>query len=210
MCAQFGLKTTAEELNKKYAIEAPKDFSFDQRIMPHTLAPVITQEGMRLKKFSLLPSWSKESKVKFATHNARIETLTEKATWKIPFQKFHCLVPLTYFIEPIYTNEHAGFMVAFSDLRGEILTAAGLYDSWINKETGEVIESFTIITTKPPPFVESIGHDRCPLFLKESAFAEWLIPKNSNHSEFLLDNQKFIEFKVENDRAMKPGWEKRL
>lgn len=213
MCAQFDLKVLANALSLKYGIQIPEDFTFNKRIAPHTLAPVITSEGMKLMKFSLLPNWSKEPKVKFATHNARIETLSEKATWKVPFQKFHCLVPITNFIEPIYINEHAGHMVAFSDHQSEILTAAGLYDSWVNKETGEVIDSFTIITTEPPPFIASIGHDRCPLFLKESAFKDWLSPTSTDPvflKKFLIENQKTIDFKVEKDRAMRPGWEKRI
>ncbi|MFN8845336.1 MAG: SOS response-associated peptidase [Bdellovibrionales bacterium] len=212
MCAQFDLKVLACDLKSKYGITLPEDFIFNKRVTPHSQAPVITSSGLKMMKFSLLPSWSKESKVKFATHNARIETLDEKATWKIPFKKFHCLVPLTQFIEPIYVREHAGSMVSFSEKNQQLLTAAGLYDSWVNKITGEIIESFTIITTEPPPFVAEVGHDRCPVFLKNSAFQEWLQPTNTEAQylkQFLLGNQEAVEFTVKKDRDMRPGWEKR-
>jgi putative SOS response-associated peptidase YedK len=57
---------------------------FDERIMPHKLAPVIVVEGtqkkLKLTNFSLIPSWSKERRVKFATHNARLETIAEMPT----------------------------------------------------------------------------------------------------------------------------------
>ena len=212
MCAQFDLKVLANALSLKYGIQIPEDFIFEKRVTPHSLAPVITSSGLKMMKFSLLPSWSKEPKVKFATHNARIETLNEKATWKIPFKKFHCLVPLTQFIEPIYISKYAGSMVAFSQANHELLTAAGLYDSWVNKQTGEVIESFTIITTEPPAFVAEVGHDRCPVFLKSSAFKEWLNPKDTEPDslkKFLLNNQDLVDFTVKKDRDMRPGWEKR-
>jgi putative SOS response-associated peptidase YedK len=212
MCAQFDLKVLAQALNLKYGLTLSEDFVFDKRVTPHSLAPVITPSGLKMMRFSLLPSWSKEPKVKFATHNARIETLDEKATWKVPFKKFHCLVPLTQFIEPIYVREYAGSMVAFSDKQQELLTAAGLYDSWVNKLTGEIIESFTIITTEPPPFVAQVGHDRCPVFLKKSAFQEWLNPTNTEAEylkQHLLHNQEAVEFSVKKDRDMRPGWEKR-
>lgn len=52
-------------------------------------------------RYSLVPNWSKEAKVKFATHNARLESIDEKPTWKTVFSEQHCLVPLTDFIEPI-------------------------------------------------------------------------------------------------------------
>jgi putative SOS response-associated peptidase YedK len=83
----------------------------------------------------------------------------------------------------------------------------------VNKETGEVLESFAIITTDPPKFIHEIGHDRCPLFLKENAFSGWINSKEKDSEklkDFLTLNQKIIEFSVEKDRALKPGWEKRV
>ena len=213
MCAQFDLKILADELSLKYGIQVPQDFNFDHRVMPHAKAPVLTKDGFKMMKFSLLPSWSRESKIKFATHNSRIETIEEKATWRGPFKKNHCLVPISRFIEPIYKDDFKGFMVAFSDTKSEIMTAVGIYDSWVNKETGEVIDSFAIVTTEPPEFIKKIGHDRCPLFLKESAFSTWLKVNDSESEqtkEFLLKNQKQLEFRVVKDREMRPGWEKRI
>jgi putative SOS response-associated peptidase YedK len=212
MCAQFDLKILANILSLKYGIAVPEDFAFDHRVTPHSMAPVITKKGLQLMKFSLLPSWSKEPKVKFATHNARLETIDEKATWRGPFKKNHCLVPISRFVETIYVREFAGNMVSFSEFKHELLTAAGIFDSWVNKETGEVIDSFSIITSDPPNFIRDIGHDRCPLFLKESAFSQWLEAEEKDPKkikEFLFDNRKPIEFVVEKDRPMKPGWEKR-
>jgi putative SOS response-associated peptidase YedK len=212
MCAQFDLKILANILSLKYGVAVPEDFAFDHRVTPHSTAPVITQKGLQLMKLSLLPSWSKEPKVKFATHNARLETIDEKATWRGPFKKNHCLVPISRFVEPIYVREYAGNMVSFSEFKHELLTAAGIYDTWVNKETGEVIDSFSIITSDPPNFIKEIGHDRCPLFLKESAFPQWLSGDEKDPKkikEFLFENRKPIEFVVEKDRPMKPGWEKR-
>ena len=213
MCAQFDLKILANALSLTYGVQVPEDFAFEQRVTPHSLSPVITNQGLKLMKFSLLPSWSKEPKVKFATHNARIETIDEKATWKVPFQKNHCLVPISQFIEPIYLNEHAGHMVAFSHAENQILTAAGIYDTWVNKETGEIIESFSIITTEPAAFIENIGHDRSPIFLKPSSFSAWLNspPQSSQALKKLLMDHHFVpDLKVHRDRAMRPGWEKRV
>ncbi len=212
MCAQYDLIAQGTLLARKYGISIPKDLSFDQRVLPHKEAPVMTLDGLKIMKFGLLPHWAKEANLKFATHNARLETIEEKATWRTPFKKNHCLVPITSFIEPIYSHEFAGSMVAFSEKHGELLSAAGIFDSWTNKETGEVIDSFSIITTMPPELILKTGHDRCPLFLKDEAFLDWLNPENGDvqeRKEFLLNNQRVIDFSVTKDRAMKPGWEKR-
>ncbi len=189
---------------------------YDQLIVPRSRAPVIKEDGKDLvisaMQFSLLPRWSKEAKVKFATHNARLESITEKPTWRDAFAKRHCLVPLTHFIEPIYEGEHAGYMVMFHRDGEEWLMAAGIWESWVNRETGEVIESFAIITTDPPPFIERVGHDRCPVFLSPSAQEEWVRDTNSKPDamvRFLKSNQANLEFGVRRHRALRPGWEKR-
>ncbi|MGZ3722480.1 MAG: SOS response-associated peptidase family protein, partial [Bdellovibrionales bacterium] len=118
----------------------------------------------------------------------------------------------TDFIEPIYEGEFAGHMVAFSGKDGGMLYAAGVWDEWLNKETGEVIQSFAIITYEPPPFIAGIGHDRCPIFLNAEAGAEWLGNTDLNSrvlKEFLLEEKFVPELAVAKHRAMRPGWEKR-
>ncbi|MGE4130697.1 MAG: SOS response-associated peptidase [Bdellovibrionales bacterium] len=188
----------------------------DKLIVPRTGAPVIYRHESQVvvseMMFSLLPSWSKEPKVKFATHNARLETISEKPTWREAFRKRHCLVPLTDFIEPIYEGDHAGFMVSFHLEDRDWLLAAGIWESWTDRQTGEVIESFAIITSDPPPFIASVGHDRCPVFLGVEDAKSWLQLSGTEPSEgirFLKERNCADQFEVENFRPMRPGWEKR-
>ncbi|MGE0528924.1 MAG: SOS response-associated peptidase family protein, partial [Bdellovibrionales bacterium] len=132
--------------------------------------------------------------------------------WRTVFVRRHCLVPMTHFIEPIYKGEHAGFMVAFFQKEGSLIYAAGVWDQWVNKQTGEVIASFAIITHDPPPFIRATGHDRCPLFLEESASGEWLHNHNfpaSTLKSFLTEHQESMDFSLVDHRPMRPGWEKR-
>jgi len=187
----------------------------DLLIVPHRPAPVIVAvDGaivLKPMRFSLIPQWSKDAKPKFATHNARLESIAEKPTWKDAFQKRHCLVPLTHFIEPIYEGEYAGFMVAFHQNGGDYLLAAGIWEEWTNRDTGEVIESFSIITGEPPKFIADVGHDRGPIFLPDMAQEEWLTLNESPASmvEFLTSNRIHTDYMVEKFRPMRPGWEKR-
>lgn len=220
MCAQYLIKIKLKELKEKFGIVIPEGLKIseviDERVLPHRFAPVLVGEGdkmiLKLMNFSLIPSWSKERKVKFATHNARLETLAEKPTWKKPFESQHALVPLTRFVEPIYENELAGNMVQFFEKSGELLFAAALYDRWKDVKTGEVVDSFSIITTEPPEFIAKAGHDRCPLFLKREAWGEWLSSQRKQASEltqFLKQHEMNFDFGVEIDRPLAPGWEKR-
>jgi putative SOS response-associated peptidase YedK len=211
MCAQYLIKSSVDNLARFFGVSVSVEDIWSERVLPQSLAPVITEDGMKLMKFSLLPSWSKDPKVKFATHNARLETISEKATWKKPFLKNHCLVPISTFIEPIYTGQFAGNMVGFE--AHELLVAAGIFDHWVNKETGEVIESFAIITSDPSEFISKVGHDRQPVFLNPKKMSKWIGGGGESFTAVkeLLDEVSFDpELNVEIDRPLKPGWEKRV
>jgi putative SOS response-associated peptidase YedK len=54
-----------------------------------------------------------------------------------------------------------------------ILTAAGLWDEWKNRETGERMRSCSMIITEPNGFAAQI-HDRMPALLTEAQFEPWL------------------------------------
>ena len=54
-----------------------------------------------------------------------------------------------------------------------LLTAAGLWDEWKDRQTGERLKSCTMIITEPNDFAAEI-HDGMPVFLTEQQFARWL------------------------------------
>src|SRR5262245_57069477 len=54
-----------------------------------------------------------------------------------------------------------------------VLTIAGIWDEWKNRETGERLKSCAIIITDPNDFVAEV-HDRMPVLLKPEQFQHWL------------------------------------
>jgi putative SOS response-associated peptidase YedK len=214
MCAQYIVKLQALDLETLFGISIADDIPPGvERITPYTNAPVITHDGIHMMNFSLIPSWASERKQKFASYNARIETVIEKPTWRKPFESQRCIVPISKFIEPIYEHEYAGNMVAFERRDHGPLFAAGIYDHWIDKKTGEEVPSFALLTSPALEFVQRIGHDRSPIFLPKEAFTEWLKPEKENPQKlisFLKEHRLNPPLMVEKDRAMKPGWEKRV
>jgi putative SOS response-associated peptidase YedK len=216
MCASYILKQKLRpELPWEFRSDWDFNESYDRLITPHSQAPVLVDSGqgfeIRSMKFSLLPHWSKEPKIKFATHNARIESVADKPTWRSPFIKRHCVVLLTDFVEPIYLGPLSGHMVSFHAEAHSWLLAAGLWDEWTNHETGEVIESFAILTTTPLEFVESQGHDRSPLFVGAAEAKSWLSLKADAQTnlEFLKQSSMIPALNARPIRALKPGWEKK-
>ena len=228
MCAQFLVKSKLTKIASKVdAVPLKAEAGeWKERILPYNQAPVIVQDEkekhIRLMQFSLVPSWSKERKVKFATHNARLYSfdekqqievpIYEKPTWRGAFSSRHCLVPMTAFIEPIYHGKMAGNMVSFLTKDEDIFFAAGIWEEWISKKDGEVIDSFSILTDDPVPFVKKIGHSRSPVFLDENAFDQWLEPGKKDPKELLKllrENKAKLDFTAEVDRPLAKGWEKR-
>lgn len=208
MCSNFSqLFFTGKRRLPKFIDPNQLDMEFkDLNVFPHQNAYIIRQNKIIEASFSLIPSWSKERRPKFATYNARIETVLEKPTWKESFISNHCIVPITAFREPVYEGPYSGNIVQFYR-KDEILLAAGIYNEWVNKETGEVVPSFAIVTKEPYPFIEKAGHDRSPLFLSKSNAQKWLNMENENElnqKEFLLSSfELFEDFNVEKYRELK-------
>ena len=217
MCAQYTLKTSVSELTEKYEIHVPTSLTtINERFLPYQIAPVIVRSNAQDLKltpmnFSLIPSWSKEPRVKFATHNARIETITDKPTWQIPFKKQHCLIPMSGFYESVYTGPLAGNVIQFSAQPDHLLFAAGIFDLWKDQETQKEIFSFSILTTEPSAFISDHGHDRSPIFLNFKDGIHWITLKEDEKKmvEYLQTANLKPELLVSVDRALKAGWEKR-
>ena len=215
MCSQYTVKTKPADLFSQHGVSFPsfKD-EIDIRIFPKDNAPVIVDENSTLRmvgmQFSLVPSWSKEPKIKFATHNARLETVTCKPTWKEPFRKNHCIVPMSGFYESVYEGPFAGNVIQFKP-KNEILFAAGIFDVWTDPESAKQLFSFSILTSDPSQLIQENGHDRTPIFLKFDDAKRWLklLDKEKEMTMFLNENLVHPDLDIEIDRPLKPGWEKR-
>ena len=117
--------------------------------------------------------------------NARQESIFESNTYKYAIQKTRCIVPSPGFFE--HHHEIGGKRKIPYFIRVQhspIFSLAGIYTNWIDKETGEVITSFSIITTEANELMAKIhnGGDnssRMPLILESSMIAEWLDPATS-------------------------------
>lgn len=199
MCASFEIKKSLKDISSFFDANLPEEFRWNDRIFPYSIAPIIISESgtriVRPMSFSLIPSWSSEPKVKYATHNARIESIDSKATWKTSLSEHRCLVPITNFFEPIYSGKYSGNMVGFHLKSFDMLSAAGIWNEWVDKKTGEIITSFTIITGEPNAFVKSTGHDRLPLFIDKDFWDAW----TSDKKEDPLKLKKLLQQNIINE-----------
>jgi putative SOS response-associated peptidase YedK len=126
-------------------------------------------------RWGLIPYWwSKPLKeLRLATFNARVETVTTKPFFREPFKKKRCLMPVSGYDE--WEDTPGGKQPYFFSARdgSPVLTIAGLWDEWKNRETGERIKSCAMIIGEPNEFVAE-AHDRMPVLLKPEQFDHWL------------------------------------
>lgn len=145
---------------------------------PGTLMPVVTIERPQIiqaYQFGFIPHWTAPEKVneQKATFNARIETITELATWRDAWKHGQrCLVCTNGFFEHNKAEKRKMF-IHLQD--AENFFYAGLYNNYINKKTGEIIRTMAVITTTPNSLIASI-HNRMPVIIPIGTESPWLDP----------------------------------
>jgi putative SOS response-associated peptidase YedK len=126
-----------------------------------------------IAKWGLLPHWAKDSKIGFKMINARAGTLTEKPAYRCLLSRFRCLIPADGFYEWTSGSDGKKQPIHFHLPDYAMFAFAGLWTSRTDEETGEIIESCTIITTTPNELVAPV-HDRMPVILPPDAETVWL------------------------------------
>ena len=182
MCGRFTVKMTWAEIVALYKLtldRPPHNLPPRYNVCPTDPVDVVTDKDGRRDfvrmRWGLVPRWwSKPLKeLRAATFNARAETVETKPFFRDAFKRTRCLIPMSGYYE--WQDTPSGKQPWYLTARdgSPILTAAGLWDEWKDRETGERLKSCTMIITEPNDFPAEI-HDRMPAFLTEGQFAPWL------------------------------------
>lgn len=161
-------------------------------VRPTTLAMTLDAEGWVERHWSLLPAWAKEPKLKFATFNARAETVTQKPAFRGAWKRSQrCIVPASAYAEwPTIDGKKQRHRVQAAN--GAPLLFGGLWELWQRGQ--EERHSFTILTVPPVSQIEWLHH-RMPLILPESVLDAWL-HASPEECEPLLSPQPVTELSV--------------
>jgi putative SOS response-associated peptidase YedK len=128
-------------------------------------------------RWGLVPHWwSKPLKeLQASTFNARAETVETKPFFRDAFRRNRCLIPMSGYYE--WQSTSIGKQPWYYSARdGSALTAAGIWDSWHQPDTGKPLLSCTMIITEPNAIAAEI-HDRMPVLLMQEQFEPWLSGK---------------------------------
>ena len=141
-------------------------------IAPGMVLPALCDGGFAEMRWGFTPAWSKADSGTDII-NARSETLLEKPSFKKAFESQRCLLPANGFYEwdrsqkpslpyDIHLPNDAGFGLA------------GIWDQWTDAKTGEIKESFALVTRAATPAVAKV-HARMPVILRNlSEYHRWL------------------------------------
>jgi putative SOS response-associated peptidase YedK len=122
--------------------------------------------------WGLIPHFAKDRKYAFRCSNARADSIADKASFRGAFAKRRCIVPADGFYEWLTLGKKK-LPYAFVRADRAPLALAGVWENWMDPETGEWVRSCALITTEANDLVGRI-HDRMPVILHPDDQAAWL------------------------------------
>jgi putative SOS response-associated peptidase YedK len=183
MCGRYKRRSDKQAIATYFHVHGNLDDVIlppDDDIRPTTMQPIIRlnkdsgERDLVMARWGFVPSWQKP-KEKFppTTFNARAEGIEKAGMWKSAFARHRCLVPADSFYEwhKIRPKNNPKYEIALEG--GKPFAFAGLWGAWHNPETGDWLQSFTIITTDPNELMQSI-HTRMPVILHPKEYDHWL------------------------------------
>lgn len=193
MCGRYTFTEDIAELEKLVQFICKiSEFKARYNIAPRSIVPVLVSENnqtiLKPMRWGLIPPWAKDESIGDKLTNARADTITDKVSYRKPFEKQRCLIPADGFYE--WQATPTGKQpFRFTRKDGGFFCMAGLWEKWHRPhregelgldDTGpsvdQTVETFTIITTEPNAMVAKV-HDRMPVILSPEHYQWWLEPK---------------------------------
>jgi putative SOS response-associated peptidase YedK len=187
MCGRYAIVLDAAQLEAQFGAQLEGNMPPNFNAAPAQNLPVITNENpgrVQFFRWGLLPDWAKEENAGYKMINARMEGITEKPSFRKAIRQQRCLVPANSFYE---WRAQGKVKIPFSirPTDQDLFAFAGIWNRWVNRETGEEIPTFAIITMEANPFMRQL-HDRMPAVLPADVAHRWINPKVSFEEAFAL------------------------
>ncbi len=158
------------------------------------LLPITTTEEPRrvqLGVWKLIPHWVKtanDAKKYANTLNATSEDIFEKASFKPYIGTYRCLLWVNGFFEPNHPEPKVTIPYYIHSKDGNPFTLGCVFSNWLNQDTGEIIKTFSIITTAANELLGWIHNDkkRMPLVITPENRDIWLSPLSKDEINGLM------------------------
>lgn len=185
MCGRFNSGSELAQIREWSSMlgEWP-DTRPNYNVAPSTKITAFRSRQGELMRWGMIPSWSSAFESKYATFNARVETVDKKPSFRSAWKNVQtCLIPMAGYYEwKTQKGNKQPFYI--TDRNAGIVVTAGLYETW-----GEEQLSCTMLTMPANDELRHI-HPRMPIILKPDSAREWL---NGNWAKLELTNYEVPE-----------------
>ena len=184
MCFYTRLDKTKENIKRRFNANFDSTPWFQQQetisgfTFPKT--PVIANKKPGIIQpftWGLIPFWSKDNKIRQYTLNAKIETLTERPSFRNAINN-RCLIIADGFYEWQWLDpkgkKKQKYLITLPE--NELFAFGGLWSQWTDKSTGEILHTYTIVTTQANDLMSQIHNSkkRMPVILTQENESDWL------------------------------------
>ena len=177
MCGRFAFYSPAEATAALFGASGTSELEPRYNIAPTQFIAAVRnneEENAELASFrwGLVPFWAKDPSIGNRMINARAETVAEKPSFRNAYKRRRCLILADGFYE-WHTEDGVKIPYFISLKSGDPFAFAGLWENWTSKETGEVLETTTIVTTEANEYLSQLHH-RMPVVVEPDNAARWL------------------------------------
>lgn len=188
MCFKAAKDADLNKINKDFAVKVNKKIrgvenfkaAYVLSAFSNDYLPVFRQPDL-LEFFSwgfIQPTAQdnrESAEIKYNTANAKCETIFEKPLYRDAILEKRCIITIDGFFEWRHVSGKT-YPHYIYNRSGQTLLAGGIWNEWVNPQTGEIKETVSMITTAANPLMETIHNrkKRMPLILDDFTAQEWL------------------------------------
>ena len=196
MCYHTKQTKSAQELQHRFNAKFDNIEEYRPSVyngFQHPKTPIITNQKtdtIQLYNWGLIPFWAKDDGIKKNTLNARMETNQEKPSFR-NVVKNRCLILADGFYEWQWLDEKGKKKQKYELTlpENQAFAFAGLWSEWVDKSTGEIRYTYTILTTEANELMAKIHNTkkRMPVIVATDTEQNWL-----QGDDLILGNNNLI------------------
>lgn len=153
VCTRY-ISPEAGDIERHWHVGARTPASWPRELFPRYRGPFVraarqAAEPLRelvVGQWALVPWFATTPTLPYLTVNARFEEIAAKPSYKLPWARGQrCIIPAESFFEPNWeSGRHVPWR--FRRANGRPWGLAGLWNTWVDKASGEIVESYTMLT----------------------------------------------------------------
>jgi putative SOS response-associated peptidase YedK len=192
MCYNVSIKKISKKTEKQFKAKIDSEMTLPDNYylsgFSHQLVPVISTlnpELITAFNWGLIPDFCKTDidakDMQAKTLNAKSETVFALPSFKNSIREKRCLIIVDGFYEwRTIGKQKYPYFIQYKDR--EAFAFGGIFNDWVNKQTGEQTHTCSIITTPANALMSKIHNEkqRMPFILPKGMEREWL---NTNLKE---------------------------